>query len=123
MKQLCVLLFVVGVFFLNSAVRILAQSSISSVMHPIPEWETEYNHHHYFTIGAGLLVSDIPAPPGFYFAYVTPDGKNIDGVHHMDLSSGGKGPGFMAQSGLDIALGYGFKITGDANLMFQRVSH
>jgi hypothetical protein len=123
MSKLCLIVFCVGCLLLNCDRGLRAQRAITNPIHPIPAWENEYYHQHYFTIGAGMLLTDFPTPKNFYFAYVSPDGKNIDAVHHMDLSSAGWGPGFTVQSGLDLALGSGFKVTTEANLLFERVSH
>lgn len=123
MSKLCWTLLCAAVLFLSSERLLFAQTSIAQVMHPTPEWEVEYYHQHYFTFAASMTISDLPAPQGFYFAYATPDGKNINAIHHMDLTGSGRGPGFIAASGLDLALGHGFKVTGEGNLLFDRVAH
>ncbi len=123
MRKLCLLLLCVSVSSLIGERTLSGQPASVHTINPMPQWEDEYYHQHHFTVGAGMLVSVFPASRGFYFEYVSPNGKELDAVHHMNLAGGGWGPGFIAQSGLDIALGGGFKISAEANLLYQSVAH
>ncbi len=84
--------------------------------------EDRYYDRTYLSVDGSLILSILPAPDGFYFAYVSPAGPGVH-LDHMLINSQGFGPGFSFGAGIDLPAWKEYKFLANVGVRYESVRH
>jgi hypothetical protein len=92
---------------------------------PVPPLgEDRYVSRTYFSVEGSLVLSVLPAPDHYYFAFTAPSrGPSNAQIVHMPIGSQGAGPGFSVMPGIDMPIANNFKFLGFAGVRYESASH